>query len=452
MSHSPDLAITSQRVITPDGEKAAAVLIKDEKILDVLPIDDIQNDCPIEDMGNDVVMPGLVDVHVHINEPGRTDWEGFETATKAACAGGITTLVDMPLNCSPVTTNMGAFNAKITSTQKKLWVDCGFYGGLIPDNLHEIELLAKAGVLGFKAFMSHSGIDEFPKVSEQNLRDVLFILAKYNLPLLVHAELEDGDNTTDDLITYESYMATRPKSWENNAIKLLISLCAEFQTPIHIVHLSSSEILNEISSARENGLPITVETCPHYLHFTAEKIADGDTRFKCAPPIRDANNREQLWRGLKSGIIDFITSDHSPCQPELKKLSEGRFDKAWGGISSVQLTLPIIWSECKNKDLSLAQLTNWLCDAPAKFIGMDDCKGQITPGKDADITCWDPDESFLVEPAMIHYKHKLTPYDGEQLFGVVKKTFLRGNKIFDNNRFTNGPLGKPLYRSYDKKN
>jgi allantoinase len=452
MSHSPDLAITSQRVITPDGEKAAAVLIKDEKILDVLPIDDIQNDCPIEDMGNDVVMPGLVDVHVHINEPGRTDWEGFETATKAACAGGITTLVDMPLNCSPVTTNMGAFNAKITSTQKKLWVDCGFYGGLIPDNLHEIESLAKAGVLGFKAFMSHSGIDEFPKVSEQNLRDILFILAKYNLPLLVHAELEDGDNTTDDLITYESYMATRPKSWENNAIKLLISLCAEFQTPIHIVHLSSSEILNEISSARENGLPITVETCPHYLHFTAEKIADGDTRFKCAPPIRDANNREQLWRGLKSGIIDFITSDHSPCQPELKKLSEGRFDKAWGGISSVQLTLPIIWSECKNEGLSLAQLTNWLCDAPAKFIGMNDCKGQILPGKDADITCWDPDESFLVEPAMIHYKHKLTPYDGEQLFGVVKKTFLRGNKIFDNNRFTNGPLGKPLYSSYDKKN
>jgi allantoinase len=247
-------------------------------------------------------------------------------------------------------------------------------------------------------------------------------------------------------------MATRPKSWENNAIKLLISLCAEFQTPIHIVHLSSSEILNEISSARENGLPITVETCPHYLHFTAEKIADGDTRFKCAPPIRDANNREQLWRGLKSGIIDFITSDHSPCQPELKKLSEGRFDKAWGGISSVQLTLPIIWSECKNEGLSLAQLTNWLCDAPAKFIGMNDCKGQILPGKDADITCWDPDESFLVEPAMIHYKHKLTPYDGEQLFGVVKKTFLRGNKIFDNNRFTNGPLGKPLYSSYDKKN
>ena len=452
MSHSPDLAITSQRVITPDGEKAAAVLIKDEKILDVLPIDDIQNDCPIEDMGNDVVMPGLVDVHVHINEPGRTDWEGVETATKAACAGGITTLVDMPLNCNPVTTNIEAFNAKITSTQKKLWVDCGFYGGLIPDNLHEIESLAKAGVLGFKAFMSHSGIDEFPKVSEQNLRDVLFILAKHNLPLLVHAELEDGDITTDDLITYESYMATRPKSWENNAIKLLISLCAEFQTPIHIVHLSSSEILNEISSARENGLPITVETCPHYLHFTAEIIADGDTRFKCAPPIRDANNREQLWRGLKSGIIDFITSDHSPCQPELKKLSEGRFDKAWGGISSMQLTLSIIWSECKNEGLSLAQLTNWLCDAPAKFIGMDDCKGQISPGKDADIICWDPDESFLVEPAMIHCKHKLTPYNGEQLFGVVKKTFLRGNKIFDNNRFTNGPLGKPLYSSYDKKN
>lgn len=452
MTHNPDMAITSQRVVTPDGEKAAAIFIKDEKILDVSSINDIPSDCPIEDVGRDVVMPGLVDVHVHINEPGRTAWEGFETATKAACAGGISTLVDMPLNCNPVTTSADAWKMKIKSTQNKLWVDCGFYGGLIPENLDDLEPLIDAGVLGFKAFMSHSGIDEFPKVTEKHLRAALSILSKHDLPLLVHAELEDDIQHDKHLHSYTSYMATRPKSWENNAIKLLIRLCAEFQTPIHIVHLSSAEILDEISQAREKGLPITVETCPHYLHFTSEKIADGDTRFKCAPPIREADNRKNLWAGLKTGAIDFITSDHSPCLPELKKLSEGRFEKAWGGISSVQLTLSIIWTECKNEGISIGQLNRWLSSAPANFIGKDDCKGQISPGKDADLVCWDPNESFMVDPAIIRHKHKLTPYDGEQLYGVVKKTFLRGRKIYDNGHFLIGPLGKPLFGNNVKRN
>jgi len=448
MPHAPDFAVTSQRVVTPEGERAAAVLIKGEKILDVVSQQNIPEGCPVEDVGNDVVMPGLVDVHVHINEPGRTEWEGFETATKAAASGGITTLVDMPLNCIPVTTTLDALNSKIASTKNKLFVDCGFYGGLIPGNLNDIEPLARAGVLGFKTFMSHSGIDEFPKITEENIRKALPILAQHGISLLVHAELENCIEKTENLQTYKSYLATRPKSWENEAIKLLIQLCREFQTPIHIVHLSSSDVLTEFAQAREEGLPLSIETCPHYLHFTAENIADGDTRFKCAPPVREAKNREKLWQGLQSGTIDFITSDHSPCTPELKKMDEGRFEKAWGGISSLQLTLPVIWTECINKGLSLNQLTNWMCSAPAKFIGMDHQKGQISLGYDADLVCWDPDSTFLVEPAIINFKNKLTPYEGEELFGVVKRTYLRGNKVFESGHFVNDPIGKTIFRNH----
>ena len=448
MPHAPDFAVTSQRVVTPEGERAAAVLIKGEKILDVVSQHNIPKGCPVEDVGNDVVMPGLVDVHVHINEPGRTEWEGFETATKAAASGGITTLVDMPLNCIPVTTTLDALNSKIASTKNKLFVDCGFYGGLIPGNLNDIEPLARAGVLGFKTFMSHSGIDEFPKITEENIRKALPILAQHGISLLVHAELENCIEKTENLQTYKSYLATRPKSWENEAIKLLIQLCREFQTPIHIVHLSSSDVLTEFAQAREEGLPLSIETCPHYLHFTAENIADGDTRFKCTPPIREAKNREKLWQGLQSGTIDFITSDHSPCTPELKKMDEGRFEKAWGGISSLQLTLPVIWTECINKGLSLNQLTNWMCSAPAKFIGMDHQKGQISLGYDADLVCWDPDSTFLVEPAIINFKNKLTPYEGEELFGVVKRTYLRGNKVFESGHFVNDPIGKTILRNH----
>ena len=448
MPHAPDFAVTSQRVVTPEGERAAAVLIKGEKILDVVSQHNIPKGCPVEDVGNDVVMPGLVDVHVHINEPGRTEWEGFETATKAAASGGITTLVDMPLNCIPVTTTLDALNSKIASTKNKLFVDCGFYGGLIPGNLNDIEPLARAGVLGFKTFMSHSGIDEFPKITEENIRKALPILAQHGISLLVHAELENCIEKTENLQTYKSYLATRPKSWENEAIKLLIQLCREFQTPIHIVHLSSSDVLTEFAQAREEGLPLSIETCPHYLHFTAENIADGDTRFKCTPPIREAKNREKLWQGLQSGTIDFITSDHSPCTPELKKMDEGRFEKAWGGISSLQLTLPVIWTECINKGLSLNQLTNWMCSAPAKFIGMDHQKGQISLGYDADLVCWDPDSTFLVEPVIINFKNKLTPYEGEELFGVVKRTYLRGNKVFESGHFVNDPIGKTILRNH----
>ena len=442
MSITPNFAIISQRVLTPKGERPAAILIQEEKIMDVVSISEIPSDCPVEDMKNDVVMPGLVDTHVHINEPGRTDWEGFETATKAAAAGGITTLVDMPLNCIPVTTTVDALNQKIAATKNQLWVDCGFYGGLIPDNLQDIESLADAGVLGFKAFLSHSGIDEFPNINEKYLREALPIFANKGIPVLVHAELENGATQSEDHSTYKSFQDSRPKSWENNAVKLLIQLSKEFDARIHIVHLSSADILAEIAQTRNDGYPISVETCPHYLHFSSEHISDGDTRFKCAPPIWESDNKEKLWSGLENGLINFITSDHSPCTAELKNLEVGDFEKAWGGISSIQFTLPIIWTECKTRGYSMDQLINWMSKQPAKFIGKDQQKGQISPGFDADLVCWNPDKKYIIQKEAIHHKNKLTPYEGESLYGVVNATFLRGQKVYKNGEFLGDPKGK----------
>ena len=442
MSITPNFAIISHRVLTPKGERPAAILIQEEKIMDVVSISEISSDCPVEDMKNDVVMPGLVDTHVHINEPGRTDWEGFETATKAAAAGGITTLVDMPLNCIPVTTTVDALNQKIAATKNQLWVDCGFYGGLIPDNLQDIESLADAGVLGFKAFLSHSGIDEFPNINEKHLREALPIFANKGIPILVHAELENGAIQSEDHSTYKSFQDSRPKSWENNAVKLLIQLSKEFDARIHIVHLSSADILAEIAQTRNDGYPISVETCPHYLHFSSEHISDGDTRFKCAPPIWESDNKEKLWSGLENGLINFITSDHSPCTAELKNLEVGDFEKAWGGISSIQFTLPVIWTECKTRGYSMDQLINWMSKQPAKFIGKDQQKGQISPGFDADLVCWNPDEKYIIQKEAIHHKNKLTPYEGESLYGVVNATFLRGQKVYENGEFLGNPTGK----------
>ena len=442
----PDFAIASQRVLTLEGEKPAAILIKGEKILDVVSIENIPENCPTEEMGNNMIMPGLVDAHVHINEPGRTDWEGFETATKAAAAGGITTIVDMPLNCIPVTTTVDALNQKIIATKDQLWIDCGFYGGLIPDNIQDLESLADAGVLGFKAFLSPSGIDEFPNISEKHLREALHILAKKGIPVLVHAELENGATSSEENKTYKYFQESRPKSWENNAIKLLIQLCREFNVHIHIVHLSSADILPEIAQTRKDGFPLTVETCPHYLHFSSERISDGDTRFKCAPPIWNGENRENLWAGLEEGIINFITSDHSPCTPELKNLEAGNFEKAWGGISSIQFALPVIWTECKQRGYSLEQLINWMSNQPAKFIGKDQQKGQISPGFDADLVCWNPDKKYIIKKEVIHHKNKLTPYEGESLYGVVNATFLRGQKVYENGQFLGKSKGKIIFK------
>jgi allantoinase len=348
----------------------------------------------------------------------------------------------MPLNCIPVTTTVDALHQKIEATKDQLWIDCGFYGGIIPDNIQNIEPLADAGVLGFKAFLSHSGIDEFPNILEHHLRETLPILSKKGIPVLVHAELENGAIKSEDNKSYKSFQNSRPKSWENNAIRLLIQLSKEFDVRIHIVHLSSADILSEIAQTRNDGYPISVETCPHYLHFASENISDGDTRFKCAPPIWEAKNRENLWRGLEKGMINFITSDHSPCTAEMKNMEAGDFEKAWGGISSIQFTLPIIWTECKARGFSIDQLIHWMSTAPAKFIGKDQHKGHISPGFDADLVCWNPDQKYMIQKEAIHHKNKLTPYEGESLYGVVNATFLRGQKVYENGEFLGNPTGK----------
>jgi allantoinase len=444
-----DLAIQSERVVTPGGIIKAAVLIKDGKIADIVP-ELPKGGFQCIDVGNNVLMPGVIDPHVHINEPGRTDWEGFDTATRAAIAGGITTLVDMPLNSSPVTTTAKAFDEKIkaadvtpgllTGERQKLHCYCGFWGGIIAGNENEIEPLIEKGVLGFKAFITHSGIDEFPNVTEEDLRRAMPVIAKHGLPLLVHCELPDPahhsppDSDRDATRKYQNYLNSRPKKWEDDAIALMIRLCEEFNCRVHIVHLSSAGSIGQIARAKQKGLPLTVETSQHYLYFYAEEIKDGQTQFKCAPPIREKENNERLWQALKEGIIDFVATDHSPAPPAIKEIMSGDFMKAWGGISSLQFALPVLWTLAKTKDGSIADIARWLCEKPALLPGLN-TKGKIVKGYDADIVVWDPEKSFIVTENIIQHKHKITPYLNEELSGVVEQTYLKGEKVFDNGQF-----------------
>lgn len=440
-----DAVILSNRTITPDGIKKAVVLIKDGRITDVvseLP----EGDFPVTDVGEHVLMPGIIDPHVHINEPGRTDWEGFDTATKAAIAGGITTLVEMPLNASPVTTTAKAFEEKIKATEGKLHTNCGFWGGVIPENQKDIEPLIERGVLGFKAFLTDSGIDEFPNVTEEDLRKVMPIIAKYSLPLLVHCELSNEQQpvTSNQQRLYSNYLASRPKKWEDDAIALMIQLCEEYNCRTHIVHLSSADSIEQIVRAKQKGLPLTVETCQHYLYFCAEEIKDGRTEFKCAPPIREKANNKKLWRALKDGIIDFVATDHSPAPPEMKELISGDFMKAWGGISSIQFALPVLWTAAKKHDCDLNDIAKWLCEKPALLPQLK-TKGKIAKGYDADFVVWNPERSFTVTKDMIHHKHKITPYLNEELFGTVEQTWLHGEKVFDGGKFLHLNKGSVLY-------
>jgi allantoinase len=427
-----DIAIKSTRIITPEGQKKGVVIIKDGLIIDVAPSLD-NDDERVIDVHDKVVMPGVIDPHVHINEPGRTEWEGFNTATKAALAGGITTLVDMPLNSSPVTTTADAFDRKLAAAKDQLHTNCGFWGGVIPGNENEIEALIENGVLGFKAFLTHSGIDEFPNVTEDDLRKVMPIIAKYNLPLLVHCELisplSEGEGTG---VRYQDYLNSRPRKWEDDAIALMICLCEEYNCRTHIVHLSSSNSIEQIRNAKQKGLPLTVETGQHYLYYTAEQIRDGQTQFKCAPPIRGKENNEKLWHALQDGIIDFVATDHSPATPALKELQSGDFIKAWGGIASIQFALPVLWTAARKRKCSLNDIVKWLSENPAKLIGKQNSKGKIARGYDADIVVWDERKSFTVTENIIFHKHKITPYISEELFGVVEQTYLSGENVFDN--------------------
>ncbi|MGZ8552558.1 MAG: allantoinase AllB [Chitinophagaceae bacterium] len=431
-----DAAIKSERTITPHGIKKAVVMIKGHLIADVLP-ELPEGDYPVTDVGDKVLMPGVVDPHVHINEPGRKAWEGFDTATKAAIAGGITTLVDMPLNSSPVTTTEQAFNQKINSTKGQLHTNCGFWGGIVPGNEKEVEPLIQKGVLGFKAFLTHSGLDEFPNVTLDDLRKVMPIMAKHGLPLLVHCELETIETAKVKSVkrSYQPYLLSRPKKWEDDAIALMIRLCEEYNCRTHIVHLSSADSIKQVAEAKQKGLPLTVETAQHYLYFCAENINEGQTEFKCAPPIREKKNNEKLWQALKDGIIDFVATDHSPSAPEMKEMQSGDFIKAWGGISSLQFALPVLWTGAKKHDCDLIQMTKWLCSNPAILPGLQHRKGKIQKGYDADFVVWDPEKKFIVTKDIIYHKHKITPYLGEELYGVVEQTWLSGEKVFDGNNF-----------------
>ena len=437
--------LVSDRVVVSDGIEPAGVVIENGKISDVIAPEDLPKDAHVEDHGNNIIMPGIIDAHVHINEPGRTDWEGFETATRSAAAGGITTLADMPLNSSPVTTTTDALEEKKKSADGKCAVNCCFYAGLIPGNEKEIELLLDAGVAGVKAFLCHSGLDEFPNVTENELRQVMPLLAEKKKPLLVHAELADNDiPEIQDSRSYRDYLATRPQRWEVRAIELLIRLCRQTGCPVHIVHLSAGEAISVLQAARDEGLPISVETAPHYLYYSADEITDGDTRFKCAPPIREYQNRDQLWSALSEGVVDLIATDHSPCPPKLKEGDSGDFTKAWGGISSLQLLLPVVWTEARRRGFSAIDVARWLSQKPAQLLGLEGSKGKIAPGYDADMCVWNPAGLTTVDEEMIRHRHKITPYIKESLFGVVQQTWLGGEKIFTEGEIKSWNKGKIL--------
>jgi allantoinase len=397
-----------------------------------------------EDFGDNILMPGVIDAHVHINEPGRTEWEGFETITQAAAASGITSIVDMPLNASPVSTTVKAFNLKLEASKGKMNVNCGFYGGLVPGNSHELEGLIDAGVLGIKCFLTHSGIDEFPNVTERDLELAMPIIARHNQVLLVHCELEDGfkNELNTNQTSYTHYLESRPKKWENDAIALMIRLSKKHNCRVHIVHVSSAEALELIEKAKVDGIPISAETCAQYLFFNAEEIPDGATIYKCAPPIREKLNNDQLKSALKTGILDFITTDHSPAPADLKENESGSFYKAWGGIAGVQFLLSASWSSL-SEILSLNEFIPLLTENPAKFLSLQN-KGKIEIGCDADIVIWNPKETFEVKQDQVLFKHKISPYIGKTLHGKVIETLVNGVTVYKNNHIEKSHLGKWL--------
>ena len=398
------------------------------------------------DAGDNVVMPGVIDAHVHVNDPGRADWEGFETATMAAIAGGITTIVDMPLNSSPVTTTLSGLAAKIGAAQSHLHCDVGFWAGITHDAIQDLEEVLEAGCLGVKAFLIHSGLDEFPNVTREVLDKAMPIIAQYDVPLLVHCELElqhtDAAGSIENPQSYQAFLSSRPREWENAAVRMMIELCQKHQCRTHIVHLSSVDVLPDIQRAKVMGLPLTVETCPHYIYFSSDQIPDGDPRFKCTPPIRDKSNNDTLRKAVASGLIDFIASDHSPAPPELKALNTGDLTKAWGGIAGIQFLLPASWTAMRDQ-LTLEAFIPLMTEHPAGFIGLNARKGKIAVGYDADITIWSPDDAFEVREESILFRHKLSPYIGEKLHGIVDLVVMNGNIAWSSGKVaeeTNGDL------------
>lgn len=446
-------ALRSRRVVTSEGVRPAVVVVRGGRIDRVGPWDDPTADLPLVEGGDDVISPGVVDSHVHANDPGRAAWEGLDHATRAAAAGGVTAFVDMPLNSLPPTTTGAGLAAKREAAAGRLAVDVGLWGGVVPGNLGELTALWEGGALGFKAFLAPSGVDEFPAVGERELRPAMAVLARLGAPLLVHAELPDrldeGWAAALDVAgrrRYDAWLASRPADAEAAAVDLVARLAVEAGTRIHVVHVASAEAVEAVRRARTAGVAITAETCPHYLSQDAEAIPDGATLWKCAPPIRGRGHREALWAALLAGDLDLVASDHSPSPPAGKHLASGDFAAAWGGISSLQLLLPLVWTGARQRGVGLDRLAEWLSAAPARLAGLTRRKGAIAPGLDADLVVWDPEAVFRVEPEKLYHRHPTTPYAGRELTGVVRRTYLRGAEIYDGAEVAEPPRGELLDR------
>ena len=430
--------LRSRRVVTPHGTRGASIHVRNGRIERVADYDDV--DVNVIDYGDLAILPGIVDSHVHVNEPGRTEWEGFDTATRAAAAGGVTTIVDMPLNSIPATTSVEALLLKAEAMSGKCRVDVGLWGGAVPGNASALPDMLRHGALGFKCFLVDSGVAEFGHLDADGLTLALDALRDRNAPLLVHAELAEGLHAFDgDSRSYAAYLASRPKRAEDLAIELVAKKCDGARA--HIVHLSSSGGLDPLRRARDAGLALTAETTPHYLYFDAESIPDGAPEFKCAPPIREHANREELWRAIGDELLAAIVSDHSPCTPELKKLDEGNIEHAWGGITSLQFALPIVWTEARKRGIALENIERLMTEGPAKLAGLDHRKGKIAAGYDADFAIFADDETFRVTPAINEHRHKVTPYANRTLRGVVKATYVRGEKVWEDGRHLGDAIG-----------
>lgn len=447
---SPELVISSRRIVTPDGIVSGAVAVADGVII-ALDVGGDGPDAPHRiDAGDAALLPGVVDTHVHVNEPGRTDWEGFETATRAAAAGGVTAIVDMPLNSVPATTSPAALREKVEAATGRAHVDFGLWGGVVPDNSAHLAPLRATGALGFKCFLVPSGVAEFPHLDAEHLRQAMHVLADLEAVLLVHAEVPGPIERAQyalhgaDPRRYATYLASRPPAAELEAIDLVIALSRATGCRAHVVHLSAADGAERIAAARAEGVPVTVESCPHYLTFAAEDIADGATAFKCAPPIREAANRDRLWDALARDTVQLVASDHSPAPPALKCPDSGDFFRAWGGIASLQLSLAATWTGARRRGHSLVDVARWMAERPAALAGLQAQKGKLAPGYDADVIVFDPDAHHVVDARRLHHRHPVTPYDGLPLHGVVRQTFVRGVRVFDHGAFPRPQRGQWL--------
>jgi allantoinase len=437
-----DLVVRSRRTVLPDGMRAASVAVSGQAIAAIGDYGAHLDAGRDVDLGYLALLPGLVDTHVHVNEPGRTEWEGFATATRAAAAGGVTTVCDMPLNSLPPTVSVAALAEKRAAAAGKCWVDVAFWGGAVPGNEAELLPMHEAGVVGFKCFLLDSGAPEFPPLEVAGLRAVLGRLAEADALLLVHAE-DAAEIKPASGRDFGSFVASRPPVAERRAIEKVISGAAATGARAHIVHLSAAECVAMIAGAKAAGIRLTAETCPHYLYFASGQVPDGATEFKCCPPIRDSINREALWRGLEGGAIDCVVSDHSPCPPELKSFGTGDFGQAWGGIASLQLGLSAVWTAARRRGRPLDDVVRWMATTPAQLASLP-AKGRLAVGCDADLVAFDPDADWVVDAARLQHRHPVTPYAGRKLTGRVRQTWLRGTALVDDE--SGAPDGEPVGR------